>query len=86
MQCACMDQLKRIALIIYQQHRCQHMFWYIMLGELGVRRRWCAEAPFSSFEDALLDLTHGGEDLEIPWDEYDEADKRAAHGSRSAMN
>eukprot|EP00892_Ulva_mutabilis_P011532 jgi/Ulvmu1/8751/UM048_0005.1 len=45
-----------------------------------------AEGPFSSFEDALLDLTHGGEDLHIPWDEYDEADKRAAHGSRSAMN
>lgn len=33
-----------------------------------------------------MDLAHGGEDLEIPWAEYDEADKRAAFGSRSAMN
>lgn len=33
----------------------------------------------------MLDMKHGGEDVDIPWDAYDEEDKRAAAGSRNAM-
>ncbi|NJR43347.1 MAG: hypothetical protein HC767_12490 [Akkermansiaceae bacterium] len=44
-----------------------------------------AENQYSSYEDALLDVKHGGEDVDIPWDAYDEEDKRAAAGCRSAM-
>jgi hypothetical protein len=45
----------------------------------------CAEKQYSSYEDALLDVKHGGEDVDIPWDAYDEEDKMAAAGCRSAM-
>ena len=45
-----------------------------------------AENQYSSYEDALLDVKHGGEDVDIPWDAYDEEDKRAAAGCRSAMS
>lgn len=44
-----------------------------------------AENQYSSYEDALLDVKHGGEDVDIPWEAYDEEDKRAAAGCRSAM-
>jgi hypothetical protein len=45
-----------------------------------------AENQCSAYEDALLDVKHGGEDVDIPWDSYDEEDKRAAAGCRNAMS